>query len=143
MTTEASANAWEEALIAEMRANHGEVRSGPLAGHPLLLMTAIGAKSGLPRRSILTWSRDGDAYVVAGTAGGAPTDPAWVANVRANPEVTIEVANETSPAVATIVEGPERDRLWDAHVEALPWFGDYPAQAGRAIPMIRLAPRAA
>jgi deazaflavin-dependent oxidoreductase (nitroreductase family) len=143
MTTETNANAWEDALIAAMRANDGKPTSGPLAGHPLLLMTATGAKSGLPRRSILTYTRSGDDFVVAGTAGGSPTDPAWVANVQANPEVTVEIGKQSIPAVASIVEGPERDRLWDAHVEALPWFGDYPKQTGRVIPMVRLRPRTA
>jgi len=142
MTTETNANAWEEALIAEWRANGGKVLNGPLAGHPLLLMTAIGARSGEPRRSILTYSRDGEDYVVAGTAGGSPKDPAWVANVRANPEVTLESGSEPFPGVATIVDGPERDALWERHVEALPWFADYPAQTGRVIPMIRLTRRA-
>ena len=141
MTADTTPNAWEDALIAEMRANDGKVLAGPLAGHPLLLMTAIGARSGQPRRSILTYSRDGEAYVVAGTAGGAPTDPAWVANVQANPEVVLEVGNQTVPAVATLVDGPERDTLWERHVQALPWFADYPAQSGRRIPMIRLTPK--
>jgi deazaflavin-dependent oxidoreductase (nitroreductase family) len=132
--------AFETALVADMRANDGAVTSGPLAGHPLLIMTATGAKSGQPRRSILTWSRDGDAYVVAGTAGGAPTTPSWVANVRSNPGVTIEVGNRTVEATATIAEGADRDRLWAQHVAALPHFADYPRQTGRVIPMIRLTP---
>ena len=141
--TEVSANAWEDALIAEMRAHEGNVTTGPLAGHPLMIMTSTGAKTGTPRRAVLTWSRDGDDYVVAGTKGGAPQDPLWVNNIRVTPEVTIEVGNRTVPATATIVEGAERDRLWDAHVVTNPWFGDYPKKSGRTIPMIRLAPRAA
>jgi deazaflavin-dependent oxidoreductase (nitroreductase family) len=132
--------AFETALIAEMRAHDGAVTTGPLAGHPLLIMTATGAKSGQPRRSILTWSRDGGDYVVAGTAGGAPTPPSWVANLRANPAVQIEVGNRTFAAMATVVQGPERDGLWDQHVAALPHFADYPEKTGRVIPMIRLTP---
>jgi deazaflavin-dependent oxidoreductase (nitroreductase family) len=130
--------AWEDQLIAEMRAHGGQVTSGPLAGHPLLIMTSTGAKSGAPRRAILTYHRDGDDYVVAGTAGGSKTDPGWLHNLEHDPAVTIEVGNEQIDATATIVEGPERDRLWDDHVKALPWFADYPAQTGRVIPMVRL-----
>jgi deazaflavin-dependent oxidoreductase (nitroreductase family) len=130
--------AWEDQLIAEMRAHGGQVTSGPLAGHPLLLMTSTGARSGAPRRAILTYHRDGDDYVVAGTAGGSKTDPGWLHNLEHDPAVTIEVGNEQIDATATIVEGPERDRLWDDHVKALPWFADYPAQTGRVIPMVRL-----
>ena len=135
------AETWENSLIADMRAHDGAVTQGPLAGHPLLVMTSTGSKSGTPRRAILTWSRDGDAYVVAGTKGGDPTDPHWLNNLRAHPDVTIEVGNRTMAARAVEVEGSERDRLWDAHVAALPWFADYPSQSGRVIPMVRLQPR--
>jgi deazaflavin-dependent oxidoreductase (nitroreductase family) len=130
---------FEDQLIAEMRANDGKVLSGPLAGHPLLVMTSRGAKSGAPRRAILTYHRDGDDYIVAGTAGGSKSDPAWLHNVESDPEVTIDVDNQQSEATATtVIEGAERDRLWDDHVKALPWFADYPAQTGRLIPMVRL-----
>ncbi len=133
-------NTFEDQLVADMRANDGKVLSGPLAGHPLLIMTSKGARTGTPRRAILTYHRDGDDYVVAGTAGGAPTTPSWVHNIQAEPDVTVEVDNEKHDATASsVVEGPERDRLWDDHVRALPWFVDYPAQTGRLIPMIRLS----
>jgi deazaflavin-dependent oxidoreductase (nitroreductase family) len=134
---------WEEGLIADLRANGGRPGQGPLAGHPLLLLFSTGAKSGARRRSILTYSIDGDDYIVAGTAGGSPVAPAWVANVRANPRVELEVANETFDAIATIVDDGDRPRLWDQHVEQLPWFAEYPTQiTGRVIPLVRLAPRA-
>lgn len=139
----AGVNAWEENLIADLRANGGRPSSGPLAGHPLLIMLTIGARSGEPRRAILTYSRDGDDYIVAGTKSGAPADPLWVANIRASGNVTLEVANETFPATATIVAGPERDLLWERHVAELPWFAPYPEQSGRVIPIIRISRRAA
>jgi deazaflavin-dependent oxidoreductase (nitroreductase family) len=133
---------WEDQLIAEMRANDGKVTQGPLAGHPLLIMTSRGARSGEERRAILTWHRDGDDYIVAGTAGGSKKDPVWVRNIEADPDVELEVGNERSAATASIVQDDaERRRLWDDHVRALPWFADYPAQTGRVIPMIRLTPR--
>jgi deazaflavin-dependent oxidoreductase (nitroreductase family) len=134
-----TAVSFEDQLIADMRANGGAVTQGPLKGHPLLIMTSSGAKSGEPRRAILTYSRDGDDYIVAGTAGGSKSDPAWLHNVRADPDVTIEVNLETVAArTETITEGPERDRLWGQHVATLPWFADYPAQTGRVIPMVRI-----
>ena len=76
-------DAFENAMIDEMRANGGKVVTGPLAGQSLLILHSIGAKSGQERRAILTWSRDGGDYVVAGTAGGSPTTPAWVHNLEA------------------------------------------------------------
>jgi deazaflavin-dependent oxidoreductase (nitroreductase family) len=140
MATDAAA--WEAALIADMRAHDGNVTQGPLTGHPLLVMTSTGAKSGQPRQAILTYSQDGGDWIVAGTAGGSPTTPAWVHNVEAQPSVEIETGNRTFDAAATVIaDGPERDRLWDQHVAALPWFADYPQQTGRVIPMIRIAAR--
>jgi deazaflavin-dependent oxidoreductase (nitroreductase family) len=134
------AKAFEDALIADMRTHAGVVTSGPLAGHPLLIMTSRGAKSGQPRRAILTFSRDGADYVVAGTASGSPKDPKWLRNVQANPRVAIEAEARTFEATASVADGAERDRLWRQHVEALPWFADYPRQSGRVIPMVRLTP---
>jgi deazaflavin-dependent oxidoreductase (nitroreductase family) len=130
--------AFENALIEDMRAHGGRVTSGPLEGHPLLLLWSTGAKTGERRRAILTYSRDGDDYVVAGTAGGAPTAPSWFHNLEAHPEVVFEVGNARFTGRATIVEGQERDRLWDQHVAALPHFAAYPEQTGRVIPMVRL-----
>lgn len=142
-TVQDDAKAWEEGLIADFRANGGRPSEGPLAGHPLMLLFSTGARSGEKRRSILTYSRDGDDYVVAGTAGGGPKTPAWIANVAADPDVSIEVANETFDAIAAIAEGAERDRLWDQHVEQLPWFGAYPAKVtNRVIRVVRLTRRA-
>src|SRR5262245_28809743 len=130
---------WEDQLIEEMRANGGKVLQGPLAGHPLLILTSRGAKSGQPRRAILTYSRDGDDLVVAGTAGGSPTTPSWIHNVEADSLVRVEVGNKTHDLTAQVIKrGSERDRLWDQHVAALPWFADYPEQSGRLIPMVRL-----
>ena len=131
---------FEDQLISEMRAHGGEVTAGPLAGHPLLIMTHTGARSGAERRAILTYHRDGDDYIVAATAGGSRTDPAWLHNLEADPDVNIEVGNRRFDATASIVEGGDRDRLWDDHVQALPWFADYPAQTGRVIPIVRITP---
>jgi deazaflavin-dependent oxidoreductase (nitroreductase family) len=137
---ERAANPWEESLIADIRANGGRPSEGPLAGQPILLMWSTGAKSGEQRRSILTYTRDGDDYVVAGTKSGAPVDPFWVANVAAQPRVKVEAANETFDAQATVyASGPERDRLWRQHVAELPWFGKYEEQVTtRTIPVVRL-----
>ena len=132
--------AFENALVEQMRAHGGAVTSGPLSGHPLLLMTARGAKSGEPRRKILTYTRDNGDYIVAGTASGSPKVPGWIFNVRANPDVEIEVENRKLRARATVVDDAERERLWQQHAEQLPWFADYPRQSGRVIPMVRLTP---
>jgi deazaflavin-dependent oxidoreductase (nitroreductase family) len=128
-------------LIADLREHGGEATVGPMAGRRLLILSTIGARTGKPRMAVLTPTRDGDAYVVAGSTSGAPTDPAWVANLKAHPLVEVEVDGQSFDAQATVADGADRDQLWDRHVEALPIFGEYPAKTGgRLIPMVRLTP---
>ena len=131
-------DAFENALIDDMRAHGGAVTQGPLAGHPILVLTVTGARSGKDRRALLTYSKDGDDYVVAGTAGGSPATPAWVHNVEANPDVRIEVDNGRRTATATLVPEAEREALWERHVAALPHFASYPDQVKRVIPLVRI-----
>ena len=135
-----AAATWEDSLIADLRANGGRASQGPMKGQSLLVLYSIGAKSGERRRAIVTPSRDGDAFVIAGTASGSPKHPAWLANLRSNPRATVEADGETFDVVAECHErGAERDRLWDQHVAQLPWFAEYPKQiTARVIPMVRL-----
>ena len=132
--------AFEDAMIADMRAHGGEVTSGPFTGRPVLAMTVTGAKTGLPRRVVLVYSRHGADYIIVGSKGGAPTDPAWIANLRANPDVTVEVHARATPMRATITEGAERDRLWAGHVAEHPAFAGYEQKTSRVIPVVRLTP---
>src|SRR3954453_11725132 len=87
-------NAFNRQLIEEFRANGGKV-GGMFAGAPLLLLTTTGAKSGQARVAPLAYTTDNDRLVVIASKGGAPTHPDWFHNVRANPEVTVEVGTET------------------------------------------------
>jgi deazaflavin-dependent oxidoreductase (nitroreductase family) len=129
--------AFTRALIADVREN-GRPTSGPMAGRPLMVLTTTGAKTGEPRTVVVTFTRDGDAYVVAGSKSGAPTDPYWFRNLRSNPLVRVEADREAFEARATEVEGADREQLWDRHVTERPEFADYPEKAGRVIPMARL-----
>jgi deazaflavin-dependent oxidoreductase (nitroreductase family) len=130
--------AFQRALIEDMRANRGKVTSGPMAGKDLMILTTTGAKSGKPRTAIVTYSRDGDAYVIAGSMGGAPTDPHWFGNIRVNPDVTAEAEGAVFKARTAVAQGADRDRLWERHVARWPEFGEYPKKTDRVIPMARL-----
>jgi deazaflavin-dependent oxidoreductase (nitroreductase family) len=125
-------------MIEDMRSHHGEVTQGPLKGKPLMLLTTIGARSGMRRTSIVTYSRDGDRYAIAASKGGAPNHPGWFHNLVANPQVTLEVGGETFHALATVTSGPKRDELWERHTDLLPEFKEYPGRTTRVIPMILL-----
>jgi deazaflavin-dependent oxidoreductase (nitroreductase family) len=130
--------AWTRNLIADMREHGGRPSSGPMAGKPLIVLTSKGAKTGEPRTAIVTYHKDGDRWAIAASKGGDPKDPQWFHNLEAHPDVTIEVDNEQVPVHAVITTGPERDRLWNDHVAALPEFGEYPKKTDRVIPMILL-----
>ena len=125
-----------------MRSHGGVVTTGSMAGQPLLVMITTGARTGERRRAILTFSRDGTDYIIAGTASGSPIEPAWLHNLRANPDVSVEAEARVFRAKAFVADEGDRDRLWDAHVAILPHFAEYPAKAGRVIPMVRLTPAA-
>jgi deazaflavin-dependent oxidoreductase (nitroreductase family) len=124
-------------LIADVRAN-GRPTSGPFAGRPVLILTTTGARTGEPRVAPLVFSRDGDRLVIIASKAGAPDNPAWYANLVANPVVTVETGGELFRARAAEAHGDERQRLWDAHVAEHPGFAEYPARTTRLIPVIVL-----
>ena len=130
---------FERNLREDMRTHGGRPTSGPLAGQPLLVLTTTGAKSGEQRTAIVTYHRDGDHLVVAGSKGGADTNPAWYYNLLANPDATVEIGEDVFPVRAVVESaGDERDRLWNDHVKELPGFGEYPKKTSRVIPMVVL-----
>jgi deazaflavin-dependent oxidoreductase (nitroreductase family) len=127
-------------IIAEFRANRGRV-GGRFEGATLLLLHTTGAKSGTPRTNPVAYLADGGRYVVFASKAGAPTDPGWYHNLRAHPDVSIEVEDRTIEVTASEVTGSERDRLYDRQTERSPQFADYQAKTERVIPVIALTPR--
>ena len=125
------------AVIDEFRARGGTV-GGSLADTPLLLLGTTGAGSGLPRTTPLAYRREGDRLYVIASHGGAPTHPDWYFNLRADPVVSVEVGTERFVANATVLEGPDRDRVFAAIVHDSPTAGEYEAKTGRTIPVVAL-----
>jgi len=110
-------------------------------GDKLLLLTTRGAKSGQVRTTPLVYHRDGDRYVIAASKGGAPSHPAWFHNLLTHPDAEIEVGTERFKVRArSIPEGPERDRLYEAHGDTFAAFRDYPKKTTRVIPVVVLEP---
>jgi deazaflavin-dependent oxidoreductase (nitroreductase family) len=128
---------FNQQVIDEFRANEGKV-SGMFEGAPMLLLTTTGAKTGRRLTSPLVYSKDGDDIIVIASKAGAPTNPDWFHNLKANPEVTVEVGTDEFEARAEITEGDERQRLFDAQAELMPNFKEYEAGTDRVIPVVRL-----
>jgi deazaflavin-dependent oxidoreductase (nitroreductase family) len=77
---------------------------------------------------------------VFASKAGAPTNPDWYHNLKAQPDVTIEIGTDTIAAVASEATGEERERLYSAQAERSPQFADYQKQTERVIPVIVLTP---
>ena len=136
-----TATDWNQRTIDEFHAKKG--RGVGMFGDHVLLMTARGKKSGEAITTPLVGGRDGNDYVVCASKGGAPTNPTWLANIKANPEVEVEVptadGTEKFKARAHPFEsGPERDRLYKEMTKIWPAFADYQARTERVIPVVVL-----
>ena len=131
----------EQRLIAEFRATGGQV-SGVLAGTALLLLHHLGARTGTPRVTPLAYSCHGHGrLVVIASNGGADAHPAWLHNLRAHSEVTVEVGTDRVAVRASEPDGRERDELWADVVNRFPDVARHQAQTRRTIPLVVLQPR--
>ncbi len=126
-------------IIDEFHANEGRV-GGMFEKMPLLLLHHIGAKSGRALVNPLAYARDDGRYVIFASKGGAPTNPDWYHNLKAHPNVTIEVGSDRFDAVASEATAEERERLFRVQAEHLPQFAEYEQKAGRTIPVMLLTP---
>jgi deazaflavin-dependent oxidoreductase (nitroreductase family) len=135
------ATPFNQKTISEFHANQG-LRVGMWGDH-VLLMTARGAKSGEANTTPLVYGREGDDYIIVASQGGAPKHPKWFGNIKANPEVEVEVASadgtERFKARARVVENrQERDRLYDEMSKIWSSFVDYETKTDRLIPVVVL-----
>ena len=128
-------------IIEEFRASGGKV-GGWFEERSLLLLHTTGARSGADRVNPLVYVTDGDRYVVAASKGGADTHPDWFFNVRANPDVSVEVGAETIKAQAAVPDGAERDQLYSKLAERYDFFTGYQQGTSRVIPVVTLEPLA-
>jgi deazaflavin-dependent oxidoreductase (nitroreductase family) len=114
-----------------------------MIGVPTLLLRTTGRRSGLTRTNSLVYARDGADYLVVASNGGADRPPAWLHNLRSNPEVEVQVARKRQKATALVIESsdPDYTRLWkivnDSNHDR---YTAYQTQTSRAIPVVILRP---
>lgn len=124
---------WNTQVMQEFRANGGKVAQ--FGDAPLVILHTIGAKSGEVREIPLVALVEDDAMVVFASKAGAPTNPDWAYNLRANPRITVEYGTESF--AADVVELPEAEgqaRL-RSQADLMPQFGEYVTKAApRVIP---------
>lgn len=107
---------------------------------PVCLLTTTGRKSGQRRTVPLCYLREGDAVVLVASQGGLPTNPQWFFNVKANPEVQIEIGKRRSDYRAHVADPDERARLWPKLVELYADYASYQSWTDREIPVVVCEP---
>jgi len=128
---------------------HGRIykATGGRVGHripllpPMLMLEHVGAKSGVTRSTPLVYVEDGDDIVLVASKGGYERNPAWFHNLRANPDVTVQLGTERRAMRARVATRDERRRLWPKAVSVWPGYRGYQRRTEREIPLLVLEPR--
>ncbi|KRQ22285.1 MULTISPECIES: nitroreductase family deazaflavin-dependent oxidoreductase [Mycobacteroides] len=109
---------------------------------PNLLLTSIGAKTGAQRVNSLTYAKDGDNLVIVASNGGARRNPAWYHNLKAHPEVQVQLGRQRRRVRATALLPGDTDyeRLWKlADTNNSGHYSAYQRATSRPIPLVVLA----
>jgi len=118
-----------------------------LVGHrfrgspPMLVLEHVGARSGVRRHHPLVYIRDGERLVLVASKGGHPRHPSWFHNLRAHPDVTVQIGSRRIAVRARVADPAERVRLWPLAVEVYPGYERYAQRTAREIPLVVLEPR--
>jgi F420H(2)-dependent quinone reductase len=108
---------------------------------PILLLDHVGARSGMVRTTPLLYMPSGGSFVVVGSKGGHPNDPAWIHNLRAHPDTGIQVGPERIKVRAREAGADERPGLWADAVRYYPGWGRYQRRTRRVFPLVILEPQ--
>jgi deazaflavin-dependent oxidoreductase (nitroreductase family) len=138
---------WGTALTITRTLHHGldKISGGRLGkrfpgGAQVVWIHTLGRKSGQWRRTALLAAPDGDTWVIAGSNAGQEQIPAWVYNIRSNPDGELEISTERTPVRFVELEGAERDAAYQLLVRDWGGFAMYARNAKRTIPVFRLVP---
>lgn len=134
-------NEWNRKVIEEFRANGGNV-GGPAAGQPVLLLHTKGARTGLARVTPMICVESGTNLYVFASKDGADTHPDWFYNLSRDPAVFVEVGTRAFPAVARILDGPDRSKIFALAARQFPRLAENATMTTRVIPVIELVPDA-
>lgn len=130
-------SSFNDTIIEEFRSNGGKVAQ--FGDAPMVILHTTGAKSGEPRDIPLVAFVDGGELYVFASKAGAPTQPDWLHNLRAHPDITVEYGTEAFKARAVELDEDDRKSKLDAQIAVMPTFGEYVTKAApRVIPVVQL-----
>jgi deazaflavin-dependent oxidoreductase (nitroreductase family) len=134
-----SPTAWVRSAVEQIE-NSGTTEVAGLRGMSVVLMTMRGAKSGKVRKvPVMRVEHDG-VYAAVASLGGAPKNPVWYYNLKADPKLTLQDGETTKEYVAREIDGAEYDEWWKRAVEAYPPYAEYQTKTTRKIPLFLLDP---
>jgi len=111
---------------------------GSAGGLPTLLLTTTGRKTGLQRTVPLPYFPHPEGYAVVASFAGNPKNPAWYENLRAKPEVMVQVRGRRFAALATTAGPEERPAIWSSIIASAAMYADYQLVTPREIPVVVL-----
>jgi deazaflavin-dependent oxidoreductase (nitroreductase family) len=134
--TEPDRQTMNDNVIEEFRRNGGKVAA--FGEWPLILVHHVGARTGTERVAPLACLLDGDRLFIFASKAGAPDNPAWYHNLKANPNTKVELGTDTFPVTVKELTGAERDEIFDKVKAAAPQFAEYQTKTDRIIPVLEL-----
>jgi F420H(2)-dependent quinone reductase len=136
---EPSPRAWVREQVEEYEGSGGATGTTLRdTGLPVVIVTNRGARTGAVRKTPLMRVEHEGSYLAVGSKGGAPTNPVWVYNLRANPRVELQDGADKWPMTARELTGPERELWWERAVAAYPPYAEYQRKTARVIPVFVL-----
>ncbi len=125
---------------AELFEATGGAEGGDLRGMPVIVLTTVGAKSGMLRKTALMRVEHDGSYAVVASLGGAPKNPVWYYNIVAQPHVELQDGPVKRDYLAREITGDEKAVWWQRAIAAYPPYADYQKKTEREIPLFVLEP---
>jgi deazaflavin-dependent oxidoreductase (nitroreductase family) len=113
------------------------------SGIETLMLESVGAKSGQLRRAVLGFLPDSsDAWLVIASLAGTARNPAWLHNLAAQPDATIQFEDGRRVDVrADTLEGTDLAAAWRRLEREAPEYPKYRTKTDREIAIVRLRRR--
>ncbi|MDO7880727.1 nitroreductase family deazaflavin-dependent oxidoreductase [Antiquaquibacter soli] len=130
---------WAREQAEKYEATNGQEK-GDLRGMPVIVLTTVGAKTGMLRKTALMRVEHDGLYAVVASLGGAPKNPVWYYNIVKNPHVELQDGAVKKDYIAREITGDEKAVWWERAVAAYPPYADYQEKTDREIPVFVLEP---
>lgn len=142
MTASEAEELFGDEHVRRYRETDGDVGHVWRNGSTIALLTTKGRKSGEDRTHPLIYGSDGSGTIaVVASKGGSDEHPAWYMNLKADPDVEVQVLDDVYRANARDANDSERAHWWPIMTAQWPAYDDYQLKTERRIPVVLLERR--